>query len=88
MRLQFGPHADLSVARWASLSPVSSAGQILSIKKRGRWTAGEASSDGAKASFGWRSVREEIRGDRAPAAFTIFEHYTGTEWRNDTVSRA
>jgi len=60
LRLQFGPLADLSEARWTKLSPVSSAGQILSAKNRGRWAAGGTSSDGdAKVSFPWRFGNEE-----------------------------
>ena len=29
-----------------------------------------------------------VRKNRTTAASMIFEHYTGTEWRNNTVSRA
>jgi hypothetical protein len=84
LRLQFGSGADLSVAGMDELVSGVIRKSDSFGSNRGRWKAGEASSGDAKASFGWRSVPR----NRATAASMIFDYFTGTGKRNNTVSRA
>jgi hypothetical protein len=79
-----GPLADLSEARWTSLSPVSSAGQILSAKIEEEGQRVKRRRVTRKCHLDGVSVRK----NRTTAALMIFEHFTGTERRNNTVSRA
>jgi hypothetical protein len=67
-----------------NLFPVSSAGQILSVKN-------EEEGQRVKRRRMMRKCHLDgdlVRKNRATAASMLFEHFTGTEWRNNTVSRA
>ena len=60
-----------------NLFPVSSAGQILSVKN-------EEEGQRVKRRRMMRKCHSDgvsVRKNRATAAFMIFEHFTGTEWR-------
>jgi hypothetical protein len=71
--------------------------ELVSAVTRGSNSFGKNEEDGKrvkrrrmmrKCHLDGVRVREEIREDRRPAAFMLFDHFTGTEWRNNTVSRA
>ena len=67
----------LSEARWTSLSLVSSAGRYFSVKN-------EEEGQRVKRRRVMRKRHLDVvlvPRNQATAAFTIFEHYTGTEWR-------
>jgi len=56
-----GPLADLSEARWTNLSPVSSAGQIFSVKNEEEGQRVKRRRVMRKCHLDGVSVREEIR---------------------------
>jgi hypothetical protein len=60
---------------------VSSAGQVLSAKIEENGQRVERRRMMRKCHLDGVSVREKVRDNRTTAAFTIFEHFTGTERR-------